>query len=88
MGISFGWGDNVPNSYYSWLYDLDGAVMNKPPLSQAQILHKCKEPYGFSILVKHAHFDSHSKKLAKLIDKGLIRMSKRLGDDGGVFEAV
>lgn len=63
-------------------------MTGKPPLSQAQILHKCKEPYGFSILVKHAHFDSHSKKLAKLIDKGLIRMSKRLGDDGGVFEAV
>ncbi len=62
--------------------------MNKPPLSQDQILYECKQPYGFSILKRHAHFESHYSKLLKLVDKGLIRMSKRLGDDGGVFEAV
>ena len=62
--------------------------MNKPPLSQAQILYKCKEPYGFSILKNHAHFESHYNKILKMVDKGLIRLSKRLGDDGGVFEAV
>lgn len=62
--------------------------MSKPPLSQDQILYECKQPYGFSILKRHAHFESHYRKLLKLVDKGLIRMSKRLGEDGGVFEAV
>lgn len=62
--------------------------MNNPPLTQSQILSLCRKDDGFSILSKHAHFSNHIEKLGKLLDKGLIRLSKRLGDNGGVFKAV
>lgn len=62
--------------------------MNNPPLTQAKILEICSHQDGFSILEKHAHFENHCQKISKLLNKGLIRMSKRLGDNGGVYVRV
>ena len=62
--------------------------MNNPPLSQAKILEYCSTGAGFSLLNTHAHFDNYSAKIAKLLNKKLIRMCKRLGDGGKVYEAL
>lgn len=62
--------------------------MNNPPLTQSKILEICSKPDGFSLLRRHAHFDNHMTKVTKLLEKGLIRFSKRLGDNGGVFVSV
>lgn len=62
--------------------------MNNPPLSQDQILSFCKGLGGFSLLSSHAYYDNYSVKINKLLNKGLIRMCKRLGADGEVYEAV
>ena len=59
--------------------------MSNPPLSQAKILEYCSTGAGFSLLGQHAHFQNYSGKLKKLLDKGLIRLAKRLGDNGGVY---
>lgn len=62
--------------------------MNNPPLSQKQILSLCGKAGGFSVLASHAYFDNYSGKIKKLLDKQLIRMSKRLGNEGAVYEVI
>lgn len=62
--------------------------MNNPPLSQSEILNLCGKAGGFSLLASHAHFSNYSEKLYKLANKNLVRMSKRLGNNGAVYVAV
>lgn len=62
--------------------------MNNPPLSQKQILSLCGKAGGFSNMNIHFYYENHKAKLEKLINKGLIRFSKRLGDNGKVYEAI
>lgn len=62
--------------------------MNNPPLSQKQILSLCGRGIGFSNMNAHFHHKNHTAKIEKLINKGLIRFSKRLGDNGKVYEAI
>jgi hypothetical protein len=62
--------------------------MNNPPLSQDGILECCAKPFGFSLLNTHPHFKNYTGKLEKLLNKNLIRLSKRLGDNGKVYELL